>query len=113
MKHSRLLVVVVVLLLLLLCVTAAQAQTFWEALVPDETGAVLFVAPEVRGDDWLQVALSWTLWAPGPAVICATVLRPELPPGIGLDAGLAEQRVRFGVGYLNGQTWGLYVRGSF
>lgn len=106
-------VLVLVLVLVGLALEPAEAADDWDQLVPDEYGVAVFVLPAVEDSDRGLATLSWGFIQVGEWEGFATVLRPYYRPGFGLDAGITERKIRFGAGYLDAQTWGLYIRRSF
>lgn len=107
------LVLVLVGLVLALAVKPAEAADDWDQLVPDEYGVAVFVLPAVEDSDRGLATLSWGFVQVGEWEGFATVLRPYWRQGFGLDAGKATRKVRFGAGWLNRDTCGLYLRRAF
>lgn len=107
MKHVAWVVLVVLL------VAAPAYAGDLDGLMPDEYGLGTFLFPAVADTDRVQNTLSWELFPVRGYGIYLTVLRMHIRPGGGLDFGELTGPLRFGYGYLDGQTHGFYVRSAF
>lgn len=109
----RINLMVFVAVVLLIALSPADASDEWDVLLPDEYGLALFVVPAVQDAERGLATLSWQAFSVNDWATYATVLRPYYRPGFGLDAGILERKVRFGAGYVDADTWGVYIRRSF
>ena len=100
----------IVMLLLCLLAIPATAGTF-DLFVPDEWGSAAFVVgSQNAGDLRLTVASKHVLHV-GEVDGFVSVLNPLEPQsGFGLDGGASGQTLRGGIGYIDRQHWGLYLR---
>jgi len=105
--------VVLGVVVLAMVVAPADASDDWDALLPDEYGISLFVVPAVNEDERGLATLSWQAFSVNDWGAYATVLRPYYQPGFGADAGITRRKIRFGVGYVDEDTWGIYLRRAF
>lgn len=96
---------VIVIVGVLLVVGAAGAD-----LAPDEYGAAVIVGQN-PGAVPAVTAMSWEVARIAPASVFATILAPERGGvGIGVDAGRTDSRLRGGIGYVDDDLWGVYLR---
>lgn len=91
----------------------AEAADEWDVLLPDEYGLALFVVPVVVEVERATATLSWQAFTVKDWGAYATILRPYYRGGFGLDVGITKRKIRFGGGYLDAETKGLYLRRAF
>lgn len=98
-------------LCLVLLITAAPVMA--DNWAPDEIGTAVII-----GDNPASVpavsASSWSLLRTETVALFGTILAPERGHiGVGIDAGPTDGMLRGGLGYVNDDLWGVYVRYRF
>lgn len=101
----------IAVLLILLIATTASASDLTDLFTPDEWGTGVFVlGSEIAGDFRMTIASKRIAHYQGTDGFLSLLNPTEPERGVGLDVGSHDGDLRGGLGYVNKQHWGVFVR---